>query len=314
MARNADDSALGPYSVEAATLAFVSQRGGSESDVAGKERFRKTRKKMAPALNAVVVQKSEISPGLCVLRVAPRGGELADFIAGQFAVLGLPGDAPRVPMSEEEDEPASAEKLIRRAYSIASPSVAKEYLEFYITLVPSGALSPRLFALGIGDEVWLGPKFSGLFTLDDVPGDQHVILCSTGTGLAPYLSMLQSHLVCGGPRRFAVLHGARHSWELGYRSELLMLKRMCSNFNYVASISRPGEEPVEWTGESGYVQEVWQRDRAENFGFEPTPENTHVFLCGNPKMVETMVEVLGEQGYREHSTKSPGQIHVERYW
>jgi len=271
---------------------------------------------MSTELNATVLQRVEISPGLIVLRVAPNGWELAAFTAGQFGVLGLPRSAPRDGLAEVEDENEDPPtKLIKRAYSIASSSVGSEYLEFYISLVPSGALTPRLFALRPGENLWLGPKVSGLFTLDQVPAEKHVILVSTGTGLAPYVSMLRSHLVCGEERRFAVLHGARHSWELGYRSELLMLNRMCPNFAYIPTISRPADEPMPWGGETGYIQELWGRDLVSKaWGFAPTADNTHVFLCGNPKMVESMVEDLSAQGYAEHSKKQPGQVHVERFW
>ncbi len=272
-------------------------------------------KHVSDALNATVMQIVEVSPGLAIFRVVPDEWTFDDFQAGQFGVLGLPGNADRCAVCDSEDEPADPEKIIKRAYSIASSSVTREFIEFYIVLVPSGRLTPRLFALKPGERVWLGPKIRGMFTLEDTPEDRHVVLVSTGTGLAPYMSMLRSQLTCGSRRRFAVLHGARHSWDLGYRSELMTLARMCPNFTYIPTISRPDEEPVPWAGESGYIQDLWQRDPLkEGWGFSPTPEGTHVFLCGNPSMVETMVEVLGESGFREHKRREPGQIHVERYW
>ena len=269
-----------------------------------------------PELNAIVALRTEISPWLIILRVAPDGWQLPDFQPGQFAVLGLPGSAPRCPLSEPEDPPpANPDKLIRRAYSIASSSLNREYMEFYIALVTSGALTPRLLELGIGDRLWLSSRVTGLFTLDQVPEDQNVVMIATGTGLAPYMSMLTTHLICGGPRRFAVLHGARHSWDLGYRSELTTLQHLCRNFGYSPIISRPNDEPVPWTGPTGYVQDLWRNGAIEKaWGFPPTPENTHVFLCGSPAMIDDVVTMLGQEGYIEHSKKQAGQIHVERYW
>ena len=126
----------------------------------------------------MVSQRVEVAPGLIVLRVVADGWELPDFTPGQFTVIGLPGAAPRCPTSDPDEKPVNPDKLIKRAYSIASSSVAKEYLEFYITLVQSGALTPRLFHLGIGDRLWLSPKCSGFFTLDDVPGQSNVLLVS----------------------------------------------------------------------------------------------------------------------------------------
>ncbi len=250
-----------------------------------------------------------------ILRVVPDGWALPDFTPGQFAVLGLPGSALRCALALPEDPPADPDRLIRRAYSIASSSLSRQYLDFYVALVTSGSLTPRLFALNIGDRVWLGPKITGMFTLDQVPADKNVVLIATGTGLAPYMSMLTTHLMCGGPRRFAVLHGARHSWDLGYRSQLTTLQHLCPNFAYFPTISRPEEEPVPWLDASGYVQDLWRSGVvARAWGFQPTPANSHLFLCGSPAMIDDFVEILGREGFREHTKKDPGEIHVERYW
>jgi ferredoxin--NADP+ reductase len=266
-------------------------------------------------LNAVVQERIEVAPGLMVIRVVPDGWRLPEFAPGQFAVLGLPPEAPRCEGAEEEEEEPKAGKLMRRAYSIASSSVAREYLEFYITLVRSGGLTPRLFALETGERLWLGPKITGKFTLDHAPADANLVLVATGTGLAPYMSMLRTTLRDAGERRIAVLLGARHSWELGYQSELVAMARQSPAFSYLPIISRPAEEPVPWGGLAGYVQDLWRGHEIERVWDEPpTPENSRVFLCGNPVMIENMVEILAEEGFREHSRKEPGEIFVERYW
>ena len=266
-------------------------------------------------LNAVVSQRIEVAPGLIILRVVPDGWHLPEFKPGQFAVLGLPASATRCAFADSEEPPPDPDKLVRRSYSMASSSVDRHYVEFYVTLVHSGGLSPRLFALKPGDRIWLGHKMGGLFTLSDVPADRHLALIGTGTGLAPYMSMLRTLLEPGGPRLYAVIHGARHSWDLGYRSELIALQRMCRNFAYLPVVSRPDEEPVLWGQATGYVQDMWTSGAiAAAWGFEPTPDNTHVFLCGNPDMVDDMVGILAKDGFREHTRKEPGQVHVERYW
>ncbi len=266
-------------------------------------------------LNAITALRIEISPWLIVLRVAPVGWMLPEFEPGQFAVLGLPGSAPRHPLSDPEEPPAPPAKMIRRAYSIASSSRTREYMEFYLTLVGSGALTPRLFALRMGDPLWLGPKITGMFTLDQVPPGVNIAMIATGTGLAPYMSMLGTYLMCDHNTRFAVLHGARHSWDLGYRSELLNLQHICPNFTYIPTISRPADEPVPWTGHTGYVQSLWSQGAlASAWGFQPTPENTHIFLCGSPGMIDETIAMLAGEDFCEHTKKEPGQIHVERYW
>ncbi len=267
------------------------------------------------ALNAVVTQKIEVTPELIILQVRPDGWELPDFEPGQFAVLGLKGSAPRMPWTDPEEDPPNPDRLIRRAYSIASSSVAKEYMEFYVILVRDGALTSRLFALEMGEPIWLGRKVSGMFTLDEVPENKNVVLAATGTGLAPYMSMLRTHLPHDGERLHAVLHGARHSWDLGYRSELNTMQQLCDNFTYIPLISRPANEPVPWGGLTGYVQDLWTRGELDKeWGMRPTPSDTHVFLCGNPNMCEDMLALLDKEGFREHTRKAPGEVHVERYW
>lgn len=268
------------------------------------------------ALNAVVVSNQEIAPGLFVLRVAPDGWTLPPFTPGQFAVLGLPPGAPRHPLADPDDDPRPDRSgLIRRSYSIASPAQERGYLEFYFTVVRSGDLSPRLGALAPGDRLWLGPKISGFFTLDQLPGHTHVIMVATGTGLAPYMSMLRTFLPAQPARRFGVLHGARHSWDLGYRAELETLQRRYGNLTYVPTITAPEEEATPWGGPVGRVQEVWcQRPFDEPWGFRPGPATTHVMLCGNPAMVESMTELLAKEGFRPHSRRQPGEVHAERYW
>jgi ferredoxin--NADP+ reductase len=269
-----------------------------------------------PETNAIVTQRIDAAPGLMILRVAPDGWKLPDFTPGQFAVLGLPGSAPRTPLSDPEEKPADPDKMIRRSYSIASSSLARDHLELLITLVRSGDLTPRLFALQAGDRVWLGPKLTGLFTMRSVPPDKNIAMVATGTGIAPYMSMLRTELAANVPRRYAVLLGARHSWDLAYSAELITMSRIHPRMTYIATVSRPQEEPVPWGGLKGYVQALWTGGALEQaWGFKPTPENTHVFLCGNPGMIDDMAKLLAAEGFEEMDARHPqGTVHVERYW
>lgn len=266
-------------------------------------------------LNAVVTKKIDASPELMILHVALLSGGLPSFTPGQFAVLGLSPSSKRCELSDPEEKTYPEETIIKRAYSISSSSIEKEYLEFYITLIRSGALTPRLFAVEIGSTLWLSPKAAGLFSLDDAPDDMNIILIATGTGLAPYMSMIRSNALTSKKRRVAIIHGARHSWDLGYQSELSSIQRFSSHFTCLSVISRPNEEPVKWSGLSGYVQDVWKEGHLEKaWGMKPAPDNTHIFLCGNPLMIEDMLNNLETEGFKEHTKKSPGEIHIERYW
>jgi len=266
----------------------------------------------ARELNAVVVHSEEVHSRLLILRIAPDGWELPDFEPGQYVALGIPGSAPRITGSDPEEEQPKPNKLILRAYSIASSSKAKEYLEFFVNLVDSGTFTPRLFALRVGERLWMKNKVKGLFTLDDVPADKHVVMVATGTGLAPYLSMLRTNPECHGARRYAVLLGARHARDLGYHEEMLELSCNCTNITYLPILSRPDDG---WQGPSGHVQELWRAGHLERaWGSTPTPDDTHIFLCGNPAMIEEMMELLGAAGFRRHSRHDPGQVHIEEYW
>ena len=267
--------------------------------------------------NATVAQRTEIAPGLIILRVVPDQLPFP-FKAGQYVVLGLKVTEPRVSSTDDDPEGAGTVGakggLIRRAYSIASSSRGDEFLEFYLTLVRSGELSPRLFHLEIGDRLRVGVKAVGMFTLEKTPRDRHVLLAATGTGLAPYMSMLRTDLACGGWRRFVILHGARYSWDLGYRNELVALRRLCSNLTYIPVISRPGEDAT-WRGRSGYLQDVLISSavRAES-GLYLTPETFHVYLCGNPAMIEMATARLIERGFVKDTPGEIGTIHAEEYW
>ena len=267
------------------------------------------------ALNAVVTLRNEISPGLMILRVAPDGWTLPNFVPGQYVCLGLFGSAARSAGCEPERRLAPGDKLIPRAYSIASPPRNRDYLEFYLNLVPTGALTPRLFHLQPGDRVWLSPKITGTFTLEPVPPDSNLILIASGTGLAPYVSMLTTGQTFLAPRRVALIHGVRHSSHLAYRSSLLAMQQLRDNFAYLPVISRPQEEPDPWKGATGHVQDLWKTDAIERaWGFRPDPDHTHVLLCGNPGMIQSMIEILGQEKFREQTARETGQVHSERYW
>ena len=265
-------------------------------------------------LNAAVALREELTPRQIVLRVVADGWELPAFEAGQYTLLGLPPTASRCALSGPEHTPPDPDRMIVRAYSMASSSLTREFMDFYVSLVSDGALTPRLFALKVGDPLWLSDRIVGVFTLGEVDPRRHIVLVATGTGLAPYMSMLTTHLECGGPRRVAVLHGAYHSWDLGYRDELLTLQHLCDNFTYIPTIDRPEDEPAPWHGCTGRVQDLWRHhELRDRWGFDPAPENTDVFLCGNPNMVKEMESVLAGEGFTEHRRGESGQVHVERF-
>ena len=301
---------------------------------------------MAAEYNATVSSRVEVAPGLVIMRIAPDNLPF-EFKSGQYVVLGLRASAPRLDESENDGATLDAvatgreagsiegtaasrlavgvqsasiaaaaadpDRMIRRAYSIASESKADEFLEFYLTVVMSGELTPRLFNLKLKDRLYVGPKAVGVFTLDKAPG-KHILMIGTGTGLAPYMSMLRSELVCNGPRQFVVVHGSRFSWDLGYRTELTGLARHCGNFHYIPVITRP-QEDVTWKGRSGYLQNLIASGAIEEeTGLALTPENFDIFLCGNPGMIETVIGWAEARGFVRDKGHDIGTLHTEEYW
>jgi ferredoxin--NADP+ reductase len=263
--------------------------------------------------NATVIYREMVNPHLMILRVKPDE-DLFPFKPGQFAVLGLLGAEPRVPEACPEEAPVPPDKLIRRPYSMASSSLEPTYAEFYLTLVSSGELTPRLFALRPGQRLFLSRKACGLFTLDRARPDRAVLLVATGTGLAPYMSMLRTLLSRHTDRQFVVLHGARYSWDLGYRAELESLARLRPNLVYLPSITRTTEDPG-FVGLTGRVQTLLQKGIVEQTtGLPLSPEHFEVFLCGNPGMIRETAELLVQRGFRPDQGKEIGNIHFEEYW
>lgn len=263
--------------------------------------------------NATVIGREEINPQLVILRVR-SDDDLFAFKPGQFGVLGLLASEPRVIEAAAEPTEADPTKLVRRAYSIASSSIERDYLEFYLTLVTTGELTPRLFALKPGARLFLGAKASGVFTLDRVPTGKAVLLVATGTGLAPYVSMLRTMLVHDVQRKFVVLHGARCSWDLGYRAELESLARLRPNFTYLPSITRPEQDP-HFRGLIGRIQKLVEDGVIESAaGIPLDPQVLDVFLCGNPDMIDQVKQLLLARGYAADQGKQIGTLHVEEYW
>jgi len=266
-------------------------------------------------LNAIVTFRNGLGPGLMTLQVAPVDWLFPEFQPGQYVTLGLFASSKRSTLAAPELHAPAPERLIRRPYSIASPPENREVLEFYINLVPAGALTPRLFQVTAGDRISLGSKVAGSFTLSSVPEDANLILIATGTGVAPYISMLTSNPAFRKPRRIALLHGVRQSRDLGYRSVLTALQRDQPAFTYVPVVSHLQSEASPWAGAVGHVQDVWKRGVLKrSLGFCPKPENTHVLLCGNPAMIESMISLLAGEGFQRQTPRQPGQVHFEKFW
>ncbi|MHC4893294.1 MAG: ferredoxin--NADP reductase [Planctomycetota bacterium] len=260
--------------------------------------------------NATVTGIDRLNDATILLRAELDDGGRLDFVPGQFVNLGLP---PRRP----DDQPGK-EGLVKRPYSIASAPKSTQ-LEFFLRLVDDGALTPALFALDVGDRIWIESRAIGKFTLASLPespapAERDLVMVSTGTGLAPFQSMLREFDGLGQWRRFVMINGVRIESDLGYRGELERKQAEDDNFVYIPLCSREPEGSG-WTGLRGRVQEALEPATYERLVGAPLdPACCQVMLCGNPDMIDGLEADLTGRGFKRHRRKEPGQLHLERYW
>ncbi len=262
------------------------------------------------AYNATVIGKIMVTPDIMILTIdadEPR----VEFEAGQNLLLGLYGYESRSSNSEPELDPAEADKLIKRPYSIASSKTETRQLEFYISQVKSGQLTSRLFKLNIGDRLYVGTKITGIFRLDETPDGSDIVMVATGTGIAPYISFLRSHIVERPESKMVVIQGAAHRWDLGYYSELTFLEKTYANFFYVPTLTDADEK---WDGYRVCIEDLLTNEVLQNeFNISPDPERTHFFVSGKPEMVAHVSDWLLEFGYTRHHPDDPGELYIEEF-
>ena len=198
-------------------------------------------------------------------------------------------------------------KIVQRPYSVASaPGVAGDTgYEFYLRLVVGGTFTPILWDLPVGHRMrMIGPKGKFLLEPDD---DRAHLFVSSGTGNAPFVSMMRDALAAGRPRRAIFLNGVSHVRDLGYR-ELVAGWEASGEYpvTFVPTISRP-EDPSNagWTGRTGRVETIVAPVMNE-FGLDPA--DTIAYLCGNPDMILSAEQTLLGLGLPEEAVKK------ELYW
>ena len=229
----------------------------------------------------------EIAPGLAIVGVQALE-EPFPFEPGQYATLGLVGpDGP---------------KLVQRPMSVSSSADDLSEYEFFIRLVHSGGFTPLLWERSLGDPINIkGPK--GKFLLQD--DGRTALFVASGTGLAPFISMIETLRDRGQQRDIILLHGVSYDYDLAWRAQLTELEQG-SDFplRYVATVSRPRECPT-WTGRTGRVETI-VASQLDEHGL--TPENTTLYLCGNPEMITAVDELATACGF------PPEQVRKELYW
>lgn len=257
---------------------------------------------------------------LIIFRIKPSEGSIPDFKAGQFLTIGL-----HVP---------SEGKIVRRAYSIASPPEQKKVFELLVRWVKKpvpGRLTTELFNRREQDEIlWVRP--TGGFTIDEkkhdgTPDNRRMVLIGGGTGLAPFISYALHLKSIGSKREVVILHGASYVDELSYRELLTDLENESLdsgkdkwNFRYRASVSRPQEWfNRSWNGQKGRVESFLRpklgTDKSpleELVGESITPENTIFYVCGWQGTIDGALDYLIPKGFvTERNKRKDGSYDVK---
>jgi len=261
---------------------------------------------------ATITYTQSLKEDLSIFRLVPQDGAVPEYKAGQFLTIGL-----HVP---------NENKIIRRAYSIASHSENRKYIELYIRWVRKplpGRLTTQMFNAKEGDEInWLKP--TGAFTINETLGngqkDERRLICiGGGTGLAPFVSYAQHLHAVGDKREIIVLHGASYVDELGYKELLTDLEYESIdkgtdkwNFKYRATISRPQEWfNRSWGGQVGRVETFLRSKDGGPSSLEKlvndkiTKENTIFYICGWQGTIDGVMDFLKTRGFASEREKRP---------
>ena len=218
-------------------------------------------------MQARLIESTELAPEVRHFVFEVPEVEKFAFVPGQF-----------VSMNQVVNE-----KKITRAYSIASAPSETNRFELCLNLVHEGLLSPRLFEMQPGDTIEIRPPL-GMFVLRNPP--REAVFIATGTGIAPFRSILKARLDETSPP-FTLVFGVRHESHLMYREEFEEMERKHPHFRFLPTLSRP---TVSWTGRSGHVQAHLKEAIGER-------RDLDIFLCGLKLMVDDVRNILKEMGF-----------------
>ena len=218
-------------------------------------------------MQARLIESQELAPGVRHFIFEAEDIERLEFTPGQFVSFSdfIHG------------------KEITRAYSLASAPAGSGRFELCLNRVEEGLFSNRLFAMQPGETVEMKPPL-GMFTLRQPPRDS--VFVATGTGIAPFRSMLKAYLGPASPQ-FTLLFGVRYESHLLYRQEFEAMARCHPQFRFWPTLSRP--DPA-WTGRTGHVQAHLQEALGNR-------REVDVYLCGLKLMVDDVRRILKGMGF-----------------
>ncbi len=222
------------------------------------------------------------------------------FESGHFVMLGLPVDG----------------RPLLRAYSIASPHW-EEHLEFFSIKVPNGPLTSRLQYLKEGDEVLVSRKPTGTLVLHDLKPGRHLYLLGTGTGLAPFLSIIQDPEVYERFEKVIVAHGVRQKSDLAYEQ---FISEELPNHEFLGELVRdkliyhPTVTREAFRIQGRLTDQIADGSLATHCGLPPlNPADDRFMLCGSPGMLEDTRRLLDERGFHiSPRIGEPGDYVIER--
>lgn len=221
------------------------------------------------------------------------------FRNGYFTMIGL----------EVEERP------LLRAYSIASANYEEE-MEFFSIKVPDGPLTSRLQQIRVGDEILVGRKPTGTLTADNLLPGKRLWLLSTGTGLAPFISIIKDPDIYEHYDQVILTHGVRHVSELAYQD--LITQELPDNeffgdqvrdkLLYYPTVTR---EPFR---NQGRLTDLLASDQiTDDLGLPPVaPETDRFMLCGSPAMLRDLTNLLNKKGFSESRQGRLGEYVIER--
>jgi ferredoxin--NADP+ reductase len=206
-------------------------------------------------------------------------------------------------------------KPLLRAYSIVSPNY-EEHLEFLSIKVPDGPLTSRLQHIQVGDKIVVGKKPTGTLLIDYLLPGKNLYMLSTGTGMAPFLSILRDPETYERFEKVILVHGVRQVSELAYHDYLtqelpqheFLGELITKQFLYYPTVTR---EPYQ---HQGRVTDLIDNGQLfADLGL-PTldPANDRVMICGSPQMLKDLKRMLEERQFKEGNTSTPGDFVIER--
>ncbi|WP_326429624.1 ferredoxin--NADP reductase [Stutzerimonas frequens] len=246
-----------------------------------------------------LLEVQTLTPNLFTLRTSRDPG--FRFTAGQFARLGV-------------RKPSGC--IVWRAYSMVS-APHDEFLDFFSIVVPDGEFTSELSRLEVGDELLVDKQAFGFLTLDRFPDGRDLWLLATGTGIAPFLSILQDFEAWQRFERIILVYSVREARELAYQQLIAELPQrdyldgLGSKLLYLPVVTRE-QIPGALHGRITTLIENGELERAADL--QLTPEHSRIMLCGNPQMIEDTRAVLKARDLNLAMTRRPGQVAVENYW